>query len=636
MSLFKQISLIMSLFLIFVFISVIYLSFQSAKQYAQEEMSNNAQNTATYLSLSLSNAKGNVPKMTAMINAIYDSGYFKRIRLIGTNEELLYTREKEKEKANVPQWFMSLYDFQVPTAKATVSSGWNPIGTIEVTPMEDNAHAKLYQNSTEILQSFALISFISFGLLYLLLRLILASLTQLTKQAEAVSDNTFIITQNIPATREFKEVTLAMNKMVEKVKSIFEREAAAIQDYHKLLYIDSLTGLSNKNFLELKLNDFLSSQESDASGSILTLYIEGIIEANKTIGPQKVDALIQELASTIQEASQKLSHTVAARSDGTKICIIFPNREYAQIEELSESVLTQALVSLEKSGINHNETSIKVLISSYSSKDSINTLFSRIQNALSNAQKNSITELTQESLEQDHITKELIENKIQENAIALAVQDVYDNEGHILHSEAYVRLIDEDKNIHEAGSFIPLIHKMHLDTKLDQNVINYALKEPLLDEMKLAINLSLRFLQSNESVQWLKERLASVSKEKVLNFEMSNHNLLSSLNEAYAFSSMLRESGHIFGIDRFSVEEGANLNYLQMIKPEYLKIDATYLQDMLTGEQGQKNNALQILIESLDIKIIATNIEDKEIKQKLESLGIKYFQGSHLAKPKLV
>jgi len=636
MSLFKQISLIMSLFLIFVFVSVIYLSFHSAKQYAQEEMSNNAQNTATYLSLSLANAKGNVPKMTAMINAIYDSGYFQSISLIGTNTEVLYKREKEEEKADVPQWFMSLYDFQVPVASATVSSGWNPIGNIQVKPVEDNAHTKLYNNFTEILQSFAFISLVSFLLLYLLLRLILSSLTRVTAQAEAVSDNTFIITKEIPTTREFKEVTLAMNKMVEKVKTIFEREAAAIQDYHNLLYIDPLTGLSNRSFLELKLNDFLSSQESDASGSILTLFFDGITEANKTLGLEKVDSLIQEFARIIQDASQGLPHAVSARIDGTKICFVFPQSEHEQIQEVSENILTQALVILEKVDVHDSGTSIKLIILNYTSKDTLNSIFSAIQGSLSTAQKNGITDLSSGKSRNDEIERELIENRINENSIALAMQDVYDNEGNIFHSEAYVRLIDEDQNIHEAGSFIPLVHKMRLDTKLDQNVINYALKEPLLDEMKLAINLSLRFLQSAESIQWLKERLAGVSRNKTLNFEVSNRNLLSSLNEAYSFSSMLRESGHKFGIDRFSVEEGTNLNYLQMIKPEYLKIDASYLQDMLTGEQGQKNNALQILIESLDIKIIATNIENKELKESLEKSGVKYFQGSHLSKPKLV
>lgn len=266
----------------------------------------------------------------------------------------------------------------------------------------------------------------------------------------------------------------------------------------------------------------------------------------------------------------------------------------------------------------------------------MSSIFSTIQNSLTSAQKNSTTDLSSDESGNDEIEKSLIENRINENAIAIALQDVFDEEGNILHSEAYVRLIDEDKKIHEAGSFIPLVYKMKLDTKLDQNVINYALKEPLLDEMQLAINLSLRFLQSSESTQWLKERLAGVSQNKVLSFEMSNRNLLNSLNEAYTFSTMLRESGHKFGIDRFSIEEGTNLNYLQMIKPEYLKIDANYLQDMLTGEQGQKNNALQILIESLDIKIIATNIENKKIKESLEKAGVKYFQGSHLAKPKLV
>ena len=99
---------------------------------------------------------------------------------------------------------------------------------------------------------------------------------------------------------------------------------------------------------------------------------------------------------------------------------------------------------------------------------------------------------------------------------------------------------------------------------------------------------------------------------------------------------MLRKAGHHFGIDRFSIEEGTNLNYLQMLKPQYLKIDSNYLHHMLQGKQGQSNPALQILIESLDIKIIATNLEDKKIKESLQHAGIKYFQGSLLAEPKLV
>ena len=636
MSLFKQISLLMSLFLLFVLIAVISFNFQSAKQYAQEEMSNNAQNTATFLSLSLATAKGDVSQMSSMITAIYDSGYFQNIILVDTNTKVLFQRIKEDEVSTVPAWFLSLYDFETPVAKATVSSGWMPIGEIKVIPAQENAHLKLYTNSLEILESFAIISLISFSILYALLKFVLSSLTRVKEQAEAVIDNNFIINTDIPSTSEFKEVTLAMNKMVDKIKGIFEKEAASVHDYHKLLYTDMLTGIANRSLFELKLNDFLSSQEADSNGMILTVYFEGIIEANKSIGHDKVNQLIQKLATASREVSSQYQNSFLARIDGTKISIIFPHSQEEDIEELSNTLLTQILMILGSSALDDNLCSIKLIQSNYTVKDSVTTILSHIENNLSDAKSNAITNLAPKSIDNSCLESEVILNRIKEHAIALALQDVYDNNADIFHSEAYVRLYDENKTIHEAGGFMPMVHKMKLDTKLDQNVINAILKENSLQNRDIAINISLRFIQDPKSLQWLKERLASLDKGKVLSFEISNHSLLTSINEGFEFSTLLRKSGHQFGIDRFSIEEGSNLNYLQMLKPAYLKIDSNYLQTMLQGEQGQSNNALQILIESLDIKIIATNLEDQVLKESLEKAGIRYFQGSLLSEPKLV
>jgi len=634
MSLFKQISVIMSLFLSFIFISVIYLNFLSAKKYAQEELANNAQNTATYLSLSLAN--GDVAKMTTIINAIFDSGYFEEISFTDTQDKVLVKRHQAQTHSSVPLWFSSLYDFDVVRASTTVSSGWNPIGEVHVIPMNDSAHAKLYSNFIDILQSFALISLFSFLLLYFLLKLILSSLKKVTQQAEEVSNNNFIINNNIPKTSEFKEVTLAMNKMVQKVKEIFDKEASSVQEYHKLLYTDSLTGLYNKSFFELKINDFLCSQDADSKGSLLTIYLEGILQANKTIGNKKVDALIQNLASNIQEVIYDKEHSISARIDGSKVCVILPRYELDDIQDLSENLLQKCLICLEKAQLVDNDTSVKILLSTYDNTSTLDSIFLKMHKNLDLTAKNTIMRVNTLCNEDSSIKRELVENRIKEHHIALALQDVYDKNNDILHSEAYVRLFDEDKNIHEAGSFIPLVHKMNLDTKLDQSVINYALKNSNLEGRIVAINLSLRFIQDPQSINWLKARLKGSGSNNTLCFEISNYNLLSSINEVYSFCKVLKESGHGFGIDRFSIEKGTNLNYLQMIKPSYLKIDAAYLNDMLMGESTQINSALQILIESLDIKIIASNVESKEIKEALENSGIKYFQGSYLAKPKLV
>lgn len=635
MSLFKKISIIMSLFLLVVIIAVMTLNFNSAQKYAQEELYVNAQNSATSLSLSLSNAKGNTSLMSTMINAVFDNGYYKEITLLDNDGNIIFKRTKDDTPIQIPSWFTGLYSFQTPLASANVSSGWNPVGQLQITSLQDNAHIKLYNNFLELLNASAIISLVTLGLLFILLKLILSSLIKLKEQAEAVSNNNFIINENIPSTSEFKEVTLAMNKMVTKVKDIFEKEATSVQNYHRVLYTDTLTSLGNRNFFELKMNDYLSSQEVDANGVILTLFFDGVSEANKALGHEKVNSLIKEIASVIKERFKDEKKVLLSRIDGTKFSVIFPGLQKEDIFEHADEILAQSIMKLEHASISHDQCSIKIAQINYSIKDTVPSLLDNIEKSLSNVHKNSISYTQLEYFQDNTLDRNLIEKRINDHSIALALQDVFDNENNILHSEAYVRLFDEEQNMHEAGNFIPLIHKMHLDTKLDKSVINYAIKEPLLQDKDVAINISLRFLQDKAAQRWLKERLSSISTSRKLNFEISNHNLLNCVDEAGVFSSMLKQTGNNFGIDRFNIEEGQNLNYLQIIKPEYIRIDSLYLHEMLQNEQGQKNPALQDLIESLDIKIIASNIENQETKIFLEKMGIKYFQGSLLSKPKL-
>ena len=636
MTLFKQISLLMSLFLLLVLISVMSYNFQSAKQYAQEELSTTAQNTATYLSLSLSNTKAEKSAMSSMINALFDSGEFEKIALLDTNREVIFQRTQTKEDAKVPTWFTSMYDFKVPTSSATVSSGWNPIGTIEVIPMQENTHLKLYNNFLELLQSFTVFAAIIFISLFFLLRLILSSLKKMTAQAEAVSQNNFIINEDIPSTVEFKEVTLAMNKMVTKVKNIFEKEAASVKSYHKLLYSDAHTGLGNRSFFELKLNEYISSQEKESKGVILTVFLEGIDEANKNLGHEKVDDFISELFLNADKLAQKEHDVIVARLDGTKLSIIFANMLVTDIQEVSQEILAHSLVLLEKLAISTKECSIKLTQLSYTTQDTATSILDHINKSFASAQKNSILSLESRDESSTAITAKLVEHRIKQHEISLAMQNVYDLNDNILHAEAYVRLHDEENKLCQAKDFIPIIQELKLDTKLDKNVINHALKESTLEGIEIAINLSVDFVKDENALSWLKERLASQATHRVLNFEISNHTLLRAIGECTQLSKMLHSLGHNFAIDRFSIDEKANLNYLQMLKPTYLKIDSSYLANMLKDESGLMNPALQILTESIDTKIIATNIEHKKTKELLESAGIEYFQGSYLGEITLV
>jgi EAL domain-containing protein (putative c-di-GMP-specific phosphodiesterase class I) len=368
---------------------------------------------------------------------------------------------------------------------------------------------------------------------------------------------------------------------------------------------------------------------------ILSIFLEGVSYANTNLGHEKVDALLYDLCSGIKEKIENNDNALLTRLDGTKTAIIFTNTNAQAIEELSQEILTQALVLLEKTDLNSSECSIKLIKISYTPQDNVLSILDKINASFNLVQKNSILSIKNE-METSSLSEQLVKRRIDEHQVSLAMQSVYDKSENTLHQEAYVRLYDEEHNIFEARDFIPIVQKLNMGIQLDKNVINHALKVSALNTTEIAINLSIDFIQDSQALAWLKERLITQGKGRVLNFEISNHALLRYITQATYLATMLRELGHNFAIDRFSIESSGNLNYLQMIQPAYLKIDSHYLMDMLKDKYGVSNPALQILTDSIDAKIIATNIENRETKEFLQSAGINYFQGSFLGEMDLV
>ncbi len=85
MTFFKQITIIFSMFIILIIGSIMYLNFNSANQFIQNQLYTTSENTLTSLGLSLSmnipNQNENLSTMETMINAIFDRGYYESIIL---------------------------------------------------------------------------------------------------------------------------------------------------------------------------------------------------------------------------------------------------------------------------------------------------------------------------------------------------------------------------------------------------------------------------------------------------------------------------------------------------------------------------------------------------------------------------
>ena len=87
------------------------------------------------------------------------------------------------------------------------------------------------------------------------------------------------------------------------------------------------------------------------------------------------------------------------------------------------------------------------------------------------------------------------------------------------------------------------------------------------------------------------------------------------------YIKLFREFGFDFGINNFIADSG-NYEYLKEIKPLFIKSDKQYLLD-----NEQNINILKIVLDSLDIKLIATGVNSNDEQNELNKKGINIISG---------
>jgi EAL domain-containing protein (putative c-di-GMP-specific phosphodiesterase class I) len=225
--------------------------------------------------------------------------------------------------------------------------------------------------------------------------------------------------------------------------------------------------------------------------------------------------------------------------------------------------------------------------------------------------------------------KNMIETALAENRFVLTSQAVKSPTGE-LHQEIFVNLKDEKGNIQRAGFFMPMVVNLNLANNLDRYVLEKSTEFLSANgDSTLAINITDVFLNDRASFSWFRQLLLSNKhlKER-MTFEISDNAINNNADICRDFAGLSKGLGFTFGVDRFAMSP-KSLENLQKLKPNYIKIDYDYL--IGAADADTALNSLQTITESLGIKLIATKVENQELRNALESKNIKYFQGRGVA-----
>jgi len=631
MTLFKQITIILSLFLLIILSIVMVLNFQSANKSVQERLYQDAKNTASSLSLSLGTANGDISTISTMINANFDSGTYAHISLIDVDNKIIYERKREGEQIKAPQWFINFLHINAPLAVANVSAGWTQIGVLKIQSDASYAYTELYTIFKNLVISFVILAFITLILLNILLMKILQPLKIVQEQAEAITQNKFILQNIIPNTKELGDVVLAINQMVTKVQAMLEKANEELKYQKQLEYIDKVTKLKNRKYFINKLSEFLKQDAFSKGGANILLALNGIEKANKQIGHKGVDKFFIDLAKIFTQKANSYDNAIVVRLNGTEFAIFIPDFQEDTALHLAKAINTEASKLIEDSGLDKDIVCLSIGIYIYNHQQTTEELLSYSDNALAQAKFNNkiYVEKSESVIEVmgKESWKNIITTAIKKSNIHFIPYKVIDTKtDEIVYKVLTLTLYADEKTTYSYGEFMALAHQLGLSRKIYDHVLHtlFAKPDTHLAGTSFSLRLPYEYLvlaQTYGTIEQLFKEYAHTLPFKLI-IGMPDKFVSKNTREIKEYKKLFEQYNIGMGIFEF-IGESLDYTYLQELRPTYIKGEPNYFM----SQNRHTIAALKQITDTLNISLIATGVNDiKEVKQ-LQEKGIYLIQG---------
>ena len=415
----------------------------------------------------------------------------------------------------------------------------------------------------------------------------------------------------------------------------------------RIAHYDALTGLPNRVVLADRLKQATAqTRRRENLMGLVYLDLDGFKEVNDSHGHETGDALLIVLSQRLKEALRE--GDTLARIGGDEFVAVLTDLSSTRECEVVLSRLLQAAASpvLVKDLTLRVSASLGVTLFPLDSGDP-DTLLRHADQAMYQAKqagKNRYHLFDQERdrqarshLESYHRIAEALE---QEEFVLHYQPKVNMRSGKIVGAEALIRWQHPERGMVPPGEFLPVIEGTELISRLGEWVLNKALgqmaawsSEGL--ELAVSVNIAADHLQQHDFLNSLKERLALHHSVKATNLELE---LLetAALEDIVLVSQVIKDCqalGVNISLDDFGTGY-SSLTYLKRLPANVLKIDKSFVQDMLWDTEDLSIvEGIIGLADAFRRTVIAEGVETDEHGLMLLKLGCDLGQGYGIARP---
>jgi predicted signal transduction protein with EAL and GGDEF domain len=432
-----------------------------------------------------------------------------------------------------------------------------------------------------------------------------------------------------------------------------------------LAYYDPLTSLPNRRSFNEQLNRILKRcRRHKTNAALLFIDLDHFKRINDSIGHGRGDRLLVEIAKRLTvelreddainyysdnsaEDDSNNSNTEIARLGGDEFTVVLSNIPNAgQVERVAQRIL--AALSEPIALQSHNPVvtpSVGIALFPQDGEDP-DTLVRNADTAMYAAKAQGRAcfrfydeEMNAKAVEQLKMEEEL-RDAMQNDELELRYQPQVDTTtGDVVSMEALVRWKHSTRGMVSPLDFIPVAERTGQIIELGEWVMKEVARHCNywdsmgLPPFRVCVNISpLQFNQSDlpRSIgEFLRESGMQASR---LELELTESAIMTDAQANIEKLQQLKALGLELAVDDFGTGY-SSLSYLKRFPIDTLKIDQSFVADLGTTDGAAIVDAIIALSKTLNLRVIAEGIEEKEQLDYLVARGADLLQGYFFARP---
>jgi diguanylate cyclase (GGDEF)-like protein/PAS domain S-box-containing protein len=423
----------------------------------------------------------------------------------------------------------------------------------------------------------------------------------------------------------------------------------AQEKIEQLAFYDPLTKLANRRlFIDRLEHAVITAQRHNESVALLMFDLDNFKHVNDSLGHEYGDQLLQHVAN-ILEADTHEEDTVA-RLGGDEFTIVLNDfKNELSVAEIASKILIklgEPILLKDKQIVVSSSIGVALFPQDGSS---VQKLMRSADLAMYHAKaegkncfhfyEKEMNDRAQGRLQIENDLRKAIEN----DSFELFYQpQVEIHSKTIIGFEALIRWKDDTGTYIPPFKFIPVAE----DSGLIGIIGDWVLKKAISDwdqmlahgyeDVRMAVNVSaFQFKQSEHLCELIQECLRKHPRchPQGLTIELTESTLIDDIEGTIETLNIIKSLGVNLSIDDFGTGY-SSLNYLKRFPVDQLKIDKSFVDDMLEGESHEAVvTAIISIAQKLKMKVIAEGVESAAQGKFLYNHACEYAQGYHYYKP---